>query len=122
MSHHEDILDTYRRYYTLDGDAINGPFTFNEWLTARDPGSEHMTERVARDELPTGEWVSTVFLSLDHSHWDGGAPILFETMVFEGEHDSFQWRYRTLADALDGHAKILAAIKAGTDPDEAMSS
>ena len=67
--------------------------------------------------------VSTVFLGLDHQFGDG-PPLLFETMIFGGEHDEDQWRYETWADAEKGHAEAckLAGIKykkkkfyAGTD-------
>lgn len=47
--------------------------------------------------------VSTVFLALDHS-WDGGPPVLYETMIFGGPLDqSYQRRYHTRADAIIGH-------------------
>ena len=46
--------------------------------------------------------VSTVFLSFDHS-FGGDVPVLFETMIFEGEHDSYQKRYKTYDDAIEGH-------------------
>ena len=47
--------------------------------------------------------VSTVFLGLDHNHSQEGPPILFETMIFGGEHDQSQWRYWTFDEALQGH-------------------
>lgn len=47
--------------------------------------------------------VSTVFLSLDHNFTLEGPPILFETMVFGGQHDHYQRRYRTLGEAKKGH-------------------
>jgi|HubBroStandDraft_6_1064221.scaffolds.fasta_scaffold00345_34 hypothetical protein len=31
------------------------------------------------------KWVSTVFLGLDHRHWGGGPPLIFETMAFQHE-------------------------------------
>lgn len=63
-------------------------------------------KRVARDEGETYE-VSTVWLGLDHSY--GGAPIIFETMVFGNAHplDQHQVRYATEAEALAGHAKMV---------------
>lgn len=48
--------------------------------------------------------VSTVFLVTDHG-WRG-EPILWETMVFGGEHDEEQWRYGSRAEALAGHEAI----------------
>ena len=48
--------------------------------------------------------VSTIFLGIDHS-FDGGGPILFETMIFGGEQDQEQWRYATWEEAEEGHKK-----------------
>lgn len=71
--------------------------------------------RVARDVLPTGHVVSTVWLGLDHS-FRGGPPLIFETMVFADE-DSFMDlesdRYSTEAEALEGHARMVARVLAG---------
>jgi hypothetical protein len=56
---------------------------------------------VARSEF--GEAViSTVFLGIDHSY-NGGTPVLFETMIFGGEHDLYQERYCTWDEAEEGH-------------------
>ena len=46
--------------------------------------------------------VSTVFLGMDHS-FGGGSPVLFETMIFGGEHDQYQERYCTWDEAEKGH-------------------
>jgi hypothetical protein len=54
--------------------------------------------------------VSTVFLGIDHA-WDGGPPILFETMIFGGSHDEYQVRYRTHAEAVAGHARALKMVR-----------
>ncbi len=62
--------------------------------------------------------ISTVFLGLDHGmHFTNKIPVLFETMVFGGELDSFQWRYCTYGDAKRGHYEIVNAIKENRDPD-----
>lgn len=72
---------------------------------------ETAKRHVALDELPGGVKVSTVFLGLDHSFGFSGAPILFETMIFGGEHDQYQDRYATREEAIAGHAKALALAK-----------
>lgn len=46
--------------------------------------------------------VSTVFLGMDHSFFDG-PPILFETMIFGGPEDGYQERYSTWDEAVKGH-------------------
>ena len=71
------------------------------------------TKRVARTEIGDVS-VSTVFLSIDHS-WNGPPPILFETMVFGGEHSDDQWRYAPWAEAVDGNGAVVAALRDGTD-------
>lgn len=55
--------------------------------------------------------VSTVFLAIDHRHGNDGPPILFETMVFGGEHDEYQMRYSNMAEAKIGHAKAVTMVK-----------
>jgi len=51
--------------------------------------------------------VSTVFLGLDHK-FTGEIPILFETMIFGGEHNQYQERYSTWDEAEKGH---IVAVK-----------
>lgn len=46
--------------------------------------------------------ISTVFLGVDHS-FDGGKPLLFETMIFGGDEDGYQERYSTWDEAVIGH-------------------
>jgi hypothetical protein len=67
------------------------------------------TRVLRRTKLPGNVRVSTVFLGLDHS-WNFGnaSPILFETMIFGGEHDGYQDRYHTYNEALAGHKKAIA--------------
>lgn len=57
-----------------------------------------------------GVRVSTVFLGLDHQ-FGKGPPILFETMIFGGEHHHYQRRYHTWAEAVNGHAHALNLAK-----------
>lgn len=38
-------------------------------------------------------------------------PILYETMVFGGEHDQLQKRYATYNEAVTGHNEIIRLIK-----------
>lgn len=56
--------------------------------------------------------VSTVFLGLDHS-FGHGPPLLFETMVFGGEHDEWQDRYSTRTQAEAGHEAVVSALRNG---------
>lgn len=76
--------------------------------------------RVAIDTI-NGWRVSTVFLAYDHRFWGNGPPILWETMVFAPDGDvpedgTVQVRYCSRAEALEGHAARVAALKARFAP------
>ena len=60
--------------------------------------------------------VSTVFLGLNHNYGEG-APILFETMIFGGEHDEYQERYSTWDEAVEGHKKAVTMVTLPEPPD-----
>jgi len=53
--------------------------------------------------------VSTVFLGLNHN-WGDGAPLLFETMIFGGEHDEYCDRYSTWEEAEMGHERACKLV------------
>lgn len=83
--------------------------------------SSNDKRRVARDELPGGGMISTVFLGLDHRFGEDGPPILFETMVFgppleragtpDRREPLAQERYSTWAEAEAGHAVLLEKFR-----------
>lgn len=58
--------------------------------------------------------ISTVFLGIDHNHGNDGKPILFETMIFGGEHDEYQERYTDVKSAKIGHRKALELVKSSS--------
>lgn len=71
---------------------------------------------ICRDEF--GDiTVSTVFLGVDHNYGDG-PPLLFETMIFGGEHDQYQERYSTRLQAVEGHDRAVAIAKGQERDDE----
>ena len=70
------------------------------WLESR-------KDRHVADETRDKVRVSTVFLGLDHQFGDG-PPLLFETMIFGGEHDQYQDRCSTWDEAEAMHAKACA--------------
>ena len=98
--------------YILDDQGEPVPcedlLTWSRWL------EQSEGRQVSRDYLGA-VMVSTVFLGLDHG-WGGGAPVLWETMIFGGTHDGYQDRYTTRADALHGHAEAVALVRAGGWP------
>lgn len=75
---------------------------------------------VAKTRVDDAE-VSTVFLGRDHRYWGGGDPLLYETMIFDGQYDSFCDRYCTRDEAAEGHERIVAALREGRDPGEVPS-
>ena len=84
--------------YILDGKvAVPCPelFAWGAWMQEAD-------RRVGFDIVGPMH-ISTVFLGLDHNFTDRGPPILFETMIFDGNEDSFQRRYSTWDQAEHGH-------------------
>lgn len=93
------------RYFDRQGN----PLTTDEWIgmLANDDN-----KRVAYDEAADGVDVSTVWLGLNHRFGDG-PPLIFETMIFGGDHDQEQWRYSTEAEALAGHARAVELASGG---------
>ncbi len=98
------------RWYTLNG-RVAVPIDFEDML-ALGPRLEDTHRSVARDEI-ADVCVSTVFLGLDHQ-WGDGPPLIFETMVFGGEHDECQWRYSTWEEAEAGHANVVELVRIET--------
>lgn len=105
-------------YYLRDGTRISIDQQTAEGGEMMKKIFSHEYRRVAQDYV--GEiHVSTVFLPIDHGFRDWREegpeyqPILFETMVFRyGKGEEYQWRYPTEAAALEGHRRILEAVKA----------
>jgi len=71
------------------------------------------TDKTIEQTRIKGEtFVSTVFMGIDHAFGLAQhAPILFETMIFGGEHDEYQRRYCTMEEAEAGHAKAVTLAK-----------
>lgn len=91
--------------YILEGDTIKPADDLIEW--AKWFGSAD--RRIALDYVREAK-VSTVFLGIDYNFLGEGDPILFETMTFGAQHEHME-RYRTKAEALEGHARILKLVK-----------
>lgn len=74
---------------------------------------------VAKTQVSPDVEVSTVFLGIDHGtglgYGEDDKPILFETMIFGGKHDQWQWRWSTWNEAVAGHMRAVerAARSAG---------
>jgi hypothetical protein len=77
---------------------------------------------MALEHNRVGRWqrgdvvVSTVFTGIDHGWGLDATPRFFETMIFGGVHDLWRDRYSTLEQARAGHANVVKALEAGTEP------
>lgn len=80
--------------------------TWCEWF--ENAGEERF---VAKTTVGEAE-VSTVFLGLDHqfSLSEDAPPVLFETMIFGGEHDGDIWRWHTWVEAEQMHQKVVDMV------------
>jgi hypothetical protein len=101
-------------FFVLDEDHNPVPATVKEWGDFR---SKPDGKRVELTQLPNC-WVSTVFLGMDHGYGEG-APVLFETMAFEGDYhangckdeiEEGSNRYRTWDEAVAGHKEIVSKL------------
>ena len=107
-------LDKY--ILDADGHPVLEPdlLKWAEWLETAD--RTVALDRFIGDAGAADVRVSTVFLGLDHSFplspGPSYAPILFETMVFGGEHDGYQERYGTRDEALEGHRAVVDMVRA----------
>ena len=97
-------IKTKSRYYLVRG-KTPVPCTLEDWI--QDFGN---ISPVARDTVGTIT-ISTVFLGMDH-HWrNDGAPLLFETMIFDDSPHGRRWRYPTYEEAEKMHQQIADAIR-----------
>lgn len=98
-------------------EACSNVKRWGEWMEKAD-------RHVAQTDV--GEcWVSTIFLGIDHSFMEEGAPVVFETMAFTApiERKVFgRWmpvrdeiaarRYRTWEEAEEGHLAVVIEVRA----------
>lgn len=65
---------------------------------------------IAKTQVSENVEISTVFLGVDYS-FGYGNPLVFETMIFGGEHDTMGWRYSTWEEAEKGRARALEYLQ-----------
>lgn len=101
-------------FYILDANNNPVPSTVEGWGEWSKNWARKVVGRTylnADWDNPAGEVnISTVFLGMDHG-WGEGLPVLWETIIFEGEHDQYQERYTSLADAKAGHQKAIELVQ-----------
>lgn len=92
-------------YFILDKDKNVISATLEEWAAFFE---DFDNKRIVSTEIG-GVRVSTVFLGLDAGN-RGGAPLVFETMIFGGPCDELCWRYSEYHSALMDHYRICNEI------------
>lgn len=99
------MIKHYQHFYVLDGKKPVPCHDIDEW------GKFMMKhDRIVKQtHISKDVGVSTVFLGIDHG-FGSGEPVLFETMIFGGEHDGYQQRYRTWEEAEKGHQRAIELI------------
>lgn len=97
-----------KHYILKDGEPIAVPLM--EWAQWYAVADRRVAETMVGDVR-----VSTEFLSFDYN-FNGGNPILFETMIFGGEHDEYQENYSTREEAMRGHERAVAIVKGEDTP------
>jgi hypothetical protein len=95
-----------RGYFTLDADKnpvhTDDVIVWGHYFESAD-------RIVAKTEIGEAQ-VSTVFLGIDHN-WGEGPPLLFETMIFGGEHNEYQERCSTWKQAEAEHERACALVR-----------
>ena len=100
-------------YYILEGHNVVQIEDVNEW--GRFFGSkDRVVAKTDKGEIQ----VSTVFLGLDHNFGEG-PPLLFETMVFGGEHDGDCERCATWNEAEKQHRRMCEIVFGHPNAEEA---
>lgn len=84
-------------YYILDAENRVVPVDSLQWAEFFATGNR----TVGMTQITSEITVSTVFLGINR--FMSGPPLVFETMVFGGPLDEYQWRYSSWDDAETGH-------------------
>ena len=91
-----------KHYILQDREPIEEPnlLTWARWY--------EMTDRTIKETTLSQEVrVLTVFLGFDYRFGRGGPPLLFETVVFGGEHNGKQRCYSAWDEAVAGHDAVV---------------
>jgi len=109
-------MDVDGSFRVLYFDKEGAPISMQRWGELRwhmdDDGRVSEYARVGDDHVGA-VWVSTVWLGIDHG-FGHGPPQIFETMIFGSEAEfNPVCRYATEADAVAGHWRTVADLKAG---------
>jgi hypothetical protein len=104
-------------YYVLNeaGEAVptGSLYEWSKWFETNRDG-----RMVSKTTVGEAE-VSTVFLGMNHQ-WGSGPPLIFETMIFGGKWESHCWRWSTRAQSVAAHDQIVAVLRDGKSPEDAV--
>lgn len=102
-----------------DAEPCEDLMTWALWLETADRRvCAAFDESVPGEDLEHRVMVSTVFLAIDHNFSGHGAPILWETMVFNGPLHGATDRYTSKEDAVIGHQAMCARVAAAMRPSD----
>jgi hypothetical protein len=87
------------------------PNRWSEWFATADRD----VQKTAVPTTAVAVFVSTVFLGMASRSVDG-PPLVYETMVFRGLLNGESQRYPTRAEALTGHERMIARVRAAGWP------
>ncbi|HSH66665.1 MAG TPA: hypothetical protein VLB84_12950 [Bacteroidia bacterium] len=101
-------------WYILDKDK--NPVPAKDAAQANRLLTDTEARRVALDKIFLEDYgvivtISTVFLVLDHSHSPKSKPVLFESLIFNGDETESMNRYCTWKEAVEGHKKMVELAK-----------
>jgi len=91
--------------YILEGKIAKPTTDLIQWAKWFEKANRY----VRKTDLSDGVSISTVFIGIDYSIF-GDKPLLFETMIFGGQHDLFCKRYSTWEEAENGHEEAIKLI------------
>jgi hypothetical protein len=91
-------------FYILDGKGKPVESDIRKWSEWFEGANRTLCRTEIRDIT-----ISTVFLGIDHS-FDGGTPVLWETMVFGGSMHGEELRYTSRLLAEEGHYEMVKKV------------
>lgn len=103
----EVLINGRPMWYGLRGEALTDSQA-SELL--RDTKRRRIAKTILRDGRER-VLVSTVFLVLDNGFMEQ-EPVLWETMVFGGPMDAYDWRYKSRPEARLGHKIVVGDVRA----------
>lgn len=95
------------RYYRRDGTPCKD---VKEWRKEFDA-----VDRTVANDVISGSRIFTFYTGIA-PYYSEGDPLIFDTVVFSDDKtiDAYEEQYSTEKQALEGHARIVKAVKSGT--------